>query len=116
VLPKNHEAIHQAIAGNLREPLSLTSEAPLTTILELLNRAPSKETILHCLNFDPRRTPAPFPVRVRKQYADLKAASVTLLSAEFDQPKPLKFTEQDGVIAFTVPPMKVHAMAVIAHK
>ena len=116
VLPKNHQAIYQAIAGNLRAPLSLTVEAPLTTIMELVNRAPSRETILHCLNFDPRRMPAPIPVRVRKQFAGLKAASVTLLSSEFDEPKQLPFVERNGVIAFTVPPMKIHAMAVITHQ
>ena len=116
VLPRNHEEIYRAIAGNLREPLSLNAEAPLTTIMELLNRPATRETIVHCVNFDPRRPPVPFLVRVRKQYSDLKAASVTLLSAEFDNPRPLTFSEAGGTIAFTVPPMKVHAMAVIAHK
>jgi hypothetical protein len=116
VLPKNHEEIYRAIAGNLREPLSLTSDAPLTTVMELLNRLATRETIVHCVNFDSRHPPAPFLVRVKKQYAELKAASVTLLSAEFDDPKPLTFNETGGTIEFRVPPVKVHAMAVIAHK
>ena len=116
VLPKNHDAIYRAIAGNLREPLSLVSEAPLTTVMEVVNRAPSKETIVHAVNFDPRKPPAPFSVRVKKQYPDMKAASVTLLSSEFDDPKPLTFTEEGGNVVFTMPAMKVHAMAVIAHK
>ena len=46
----------------------------------------------------------------------MKAASVTLLSSEFDDPKPLTFTEEGGNVVFTMPAMKVHAMAVIAHK
>ncbi len=116
VLPRNHDAIFHAVADNLREPLSLTTDAPLTTILELLNRPESKETIVHCINFDPRHPPASFTVRVKNQYAGLKTTSVTLLSAEFDDPKPLAFTEEQGNIVFKVPPMKVHAIAVIAHR
>ena len=116
VLPKNHVAIYRAIADNLPQPLSLTTEAPLTTVMELLNRAPSKETIVHAINFDPQHPPAAFTVRVRKQYPDLKTASVTLLSSEFDDPKPLTFTEENGSVVFTMPTMKVHEMAVIANK
>ena len=116
VLPKNHDAIYRAVAGNLREPLSLTTEAPLTTVMELVNRPGTKETILHALNFDAQHPPAAFPVRVRKQYAGAAVASVTLLSSEFDDPKPLPFTEEGGNIVFKVPPMKVHSMVVVAHK
>ncbi len=114
VLPRNHEAIYRAIAGNV--PLSLETSAPATTVVELLNRPASKETILHAVNFDAHKPPAPFSVKQRKQYAEAKAASVTLLSAEFDNPKPLAFTEEGGSIRFTMPSMKVHEMAVIAYK
>jgi outer membrane receptor protein involved in Fe transport len=37
------------------------------------------------VNFDARKPPAPFSVKVRKQYPEAKAASVTLLSAYFTQ-------------------------------
>jgi len=114
VLPRNHEAIYRAIAGNV--PLSLETGAPATTVVELLQRPASKETILHVVNFDARKPPAPFYVKVKKQYPEAKAASVTLLSAEFDDPKPLAFSEQGGSIRFTMPSMKVHQMAVIAYK
>jgi len=116
VLPRNHDGIFRAIAGNLRRPLSITTEAPLTVVMELLNRPKSRETIVHWVNFDSQRPPAPFPARVRNQYADAKAASVTLLSAEYDDPKPLPFSEENGNIAFTVPPVRIHSMVVIAHK
>jgi len=116
VLPRNHDGIFRAIAGNLPRPLSITTEAPLTVLMELLNRPKSRETILHWVNFDSQRLSAPFPVRVRKQYADAKAASVTLLSADYDEGKPLPFSEENGNIAFTVPPVRIHSMVVIAHK
>jgi hypothetical protein len=114
ILPKNHVAIYRAIADNA--PLSLSTEAPLTTVMELVNRAPSRETVLHAVNFDAAKPPAAFSVKVKKQYPGTKVASVTLLSAEFDNPKPLTFTEEGENVAFTMPGMKVHAMAVIANK
>jgi hypothetical protein len=111
---RNHEAIYRAIAGNVR--LSLETEAPTTTVVELLNRPAGKETILHAVNFDAHKPPAPFSIKVKTQHPEAKAASVTLLSAEFDDPRLLAFTEEGGSIRFTMPSMKVHEMAVIAYR
>jgi hypothetical protein len=48
--------------------LSLTSDAPLTTVMELLIRPQSRETLVHVVNFD-RKTPLlPLQVTVRKQH------------------------------------------------
>jgi len=45
VLPKNHQEIYDAIAGGLPEGLSITTQAPLTTVMELLN--PGQDTRDH---------------------------------------------------------------------
>jgi hypothetical protein len=115
VLPKNHLAIDQAIAGNLAGGLSVTTQAPLTTVVEILNRKTSNETILHFVNFDDKHALAPFAVRVKKQM-DQKVKSVKLFAAEFDDPKPLRFTELNGSVNFTVPGMKRYSMIVISHQ
>jgi hypothetical protein len=115
VLPKNHAEIRQAIAGNLRGPLSITTEAPLTTVMELLNRPKTKETIVHFVNFDDKTAPAPFQVKLRSQFSGHKAASVSYFTPEADEPQKLEFTEQNGVIAFTAPLAKVYSMIVVAY-
>jgi hypothetical protein len=115
VLPKNHAEIRQAIAANLRGPLSITTEAPLTTVMELLNRPKTNETIVHFVNFDDNTAPAPFKVRLRNQYSGRKVASVNFFTPEADEPRKLEFTEQDGMIAFTVPPAKTYSMIVVSY-
>ncbi len=116
VLPKNHAEILRAVAGNLRAPLSITTEAPLTTVMEILNRAETSETVVHFVNFDLKGAPAPFAVRLRNQFSGRKAESVKLFTPQTDDPKPLEFTEQNGVIAFTAPGAKVYSMIVVAYK
>lgn len=115
VLPKNHLEIREAIAGNLSEPLSITTEAPLTTVMEIWTRPKSNETIVHFVNFDTATVPAPFQVRLRNQFSGRKAASVSYFTPEADEPRKLEFTEQNGVIAFTTPLAKVYSMVVISH-
>jgi hypothetical protein len=115
VLPKNHAEIRQAIASNLREPLSITTEAPLTTVMELLNRPKTNETIVHFVNFDAKTAPAPFQVRLRNQFNGHKAASVSFFTPEADEPQKLEFTEQNGVIAFTAPLAKIYSMIVVSY-
>ena len=68
VLPKNHQEIYDAIAGGLPKGLSITTEAPLTTVMELLTRPKTRETIVH-FNFDGRNKLAPFTVPAMRTYS-----------------------------------------------
>ena len=52
VLPKNHEAIDQAVVEGLPKGLSIETGAPLTTVMDLLTRPATRETIAHFVNFD----------------------------------------------------------------
>lgn len=115
VLPKNHEEIYQTIMDGLPKGLSITTEAPLTTVMELLNRPKTRETIVHFINFDKQNPIAPFGVTVRKQFGS-PVKSVKRFSPEHDDPAPLDFQETSEQLTFTVPVTKLYSMIVIAHE
>jgi hypothetical protein len=114
VLPKNHEEIHSAITGAMPNGLSLTTDAPLTTVMELLNRAESKETMVHFVNFDKKNPTAPFAVTLRKQYPGA-VKSVTLISPDTEEQAKLTFDNSGDSIKFTVPATRLYSMIVVAH-
>jgi hypothetical protein len=112
VLPKNAEEIYKAVVAGVPSGLSVTTEAPLTTVMELQKRAGSQETIAHFINFEARQRLAPFAVTLKKQFpAPVK--SVMCYSPEHDDPAKLEFTEVGGSVKFTVPAMGVYAMVVV---
>jgi hypothetical protein len=114
VLPKNHQAIYDAIAGALPRGLSLASDAPLTTVAELLTRAETRETLVHFVNFDRQHPLSPFKATVRNQFAGA-VKSVTCFSPDADEPVPLNFEAAGDSVSFTVPAMRIYSMIVIAH-
>jgi hypothetical protein len=112
VLPKNAGEIYKAVVAAVPAGLSLTAEAPLTTVMELQRRAGSQEVIAHFINFETKKRLEAFAVTVKKQFpAPVK--SVMCYSPEKDEPVKLEFAEADGVVKFTVPEMGVYAMAVV---
>jgi hypothetical protein len=113
VLPKNHEALAQAVVDGLPRGLSIKTDAPLTTVMDLLTRPASRETLVHFVNFDRQNPLAPFSVTARKQFPG-PVKSVSCLSPERDQVLPLTFHEENDYVTFTVPGTKLYAMVVIA--
>jgi len=113
VLPKNHEAIDKAVVDGLPRGLSIESAAPLTTVMDLLTRPATRETIAHFVNFDRANPLAPFSVTVHKQFAG-PVKSVNCLSPDRDQALSLTFKEVGDRVTFIVPATKIYAMAVIA--
>jgi hypothetical protein len=113
VLPKNHAEIYKAIADALPTGLSITSDAPLTTVMELLVRAKTQETIVHFTNFDKKKPLAAFAVDVRRQFS-APVKTVACYSPDADDPVNLPFEQTDLRVKFTVPATKVYAMVVIA--
>ncbi len=91
----------------------MTSDAPLTTVAELLTRADTHETLVHFVNFDRQHPLSPFKVTVRKQFAG-KVKSVTCFSPDADDPMPLTFEATGDAVSFTVPAMRIYSMIVIA--
>jgi len=113
VLPKNHQEIYDAIAGGLPKGLSITTEAPLTTVMELLTRPKTRETIVHFINFDARNKPAPFKAMVRKQFSG-QVTSVQCFSPDEDDPVKVPFQESGGQVTLTAPAVRAYSMIVIA--
>jgi hypothetical protein len=113
VLPQNHAEIYQSIVSGMPAGFSVMTEAPLTTVMEVLNRRDSRETMVHFVNFDIRKRVAPFAVTVRKQY-DGPVKSVHLVSPEKEEAVPLTFQEAGKVVKFTAPAMKVYSLIVVA--
>jgi hypothetical protein len=113
VLPKNHQEIYDAVAGGLPKGLSITTEAPLTTVMELLTRPKTRETIVHFINFDGRSQPAPFKATVRKQFSG-PVTSVLRFSPDEDDPVKVQFQESSGQVTLTVPATRRYSMIVIA--
>jgi predicted peroxiredoxin len=112
VLPKNAEEIYRTVAAGVPAGLSLTSDAPLTTVMEIQRRAATQETIAHFINFETKQRVAPFAASVKKQFpATVK--SVTLFTPGKDEPVKLEFTESAGAVKFTVPEMGVYSMVVV---
>ena len=112
VLPKNAEEIYRAVAGAVTAGLSLTADAPLTTVMEIQRREKTQETIAHFINFESKKRVGPFAVTVKKQYAGA-VKSVTCYSPEKDDPVKLEFAEAGGMVKFSVPSMGVYAMVVV---
>lgn len=112
VLPKNHAAINEAVVAGLPHGLSITSGAPLTTVMDMLVRPESRETLVHFVNFDRKHLLAPFDVTVSKQFSG-PVRSVSCLSPDRDQTMPLTFQEANGRVTFTVPATKIYAMIVV---
>ena len=114
VLPKNHQQIYASIVDAMPKGLSLTGEAPLTTVMELLNRPKSAETLLHVLNFDRRTQLTPFTVTVRKQRSG-RVKSLMCLTPDHDDPATLSFQEIGDRVVFTVPATNIYSLLVIAY-
>ena len=113
VLPRNHEAIASAIINGLPNGLSVETGAPLTTVMNLLTRSASRETIVHFVNFDRANPLAPFSVTLRKQFlAPVK--SINCFSLDRDQPLPLTFQETGNHVRFTIPSARLYTMIVVA--
>ncbi len=113
VLPKNHEEVYKSIMDAMPGGLSLTTEAPLTTVMELLTRPKTHETIAHFINFDRKNRTDPFVVTLRKQFSG-SIKSVTCMTPEMDSPINLSFKESGGSVKFAVPAIRVYAMMVVA--
>jgi glycosyl hydrolase family 42 (putative beta-galactosidase) len=114
VLPRNHAAISRTIIAALPGGLSIRSDAPLTTVMELVSRPSSRQTIAHFVNFDRANQLAPFKVWAKQPLAD-PLQSVSYYSPDADDPADLSFEKSGGWVTFTVPATRVYAMVVMKY-
>ncbi len=113
VLPKNHEVIHQALAEALPKGASLTCDAPLTTVMEMVKRPETRETIVHFINFETGKSTGEFKATIRLQFVG-KVKSVQRLTPDMDEPEQLKFEDKAEAVVITVPSTRIYSMIVIA--
>jgi hypothetical protein len=113
VLPTNHADIFKTISDALPKGFSLTTEAPLTTVAELVSRPKNRETIAHFVNFDRQNPLPPFAAVIRKQFAG-PIKSVTCFSPDLNDPIPLAFNESGDIASLTIPATRVYLMTVMA--
>ncbi len=99
----------------LPKGLSITTEAPLTTVMELLNRPATRETIVHFINFDRRNKLAPFRATLRRQFPG-RVKSVTFFSPEADDPAQVDFQESGEQLTFVAPSTRLYSMIVVTHE
>jgi hypothetical protein len=112
VLPKNHQQLYEAVIQGLANGLSLSSDAPLTTVAELVIRPKTRETIAHFINFDRQHPVASFRVTLRKQFPGPTKA-VRCFSPVTDDPTVLTFQDSVDSVTFVVPPLKLYSMLVV---
>jgi hypothetical protein len=112
MLPRNHVELGRVIAGSLGDEPSLTTGAPLTSVIEMLERSASRETIIHFVHCAP--VTQAFPVTARGGAG--KITGVQFFTPDRDEPEKLVFTEEHGRVRFTVPASRVYGMVVIAHE
>jgi hypothetical protein len=112
LLPVNHQQIANTISANLSKGLSVQSEAPLNTVMELLTRQDSRETVLHCVNFDQQRRLGPFSIRLKKQFKG-EVKSVQLFVPEEDEPIAIDFRMEGEDISCKMPGMNLYSMIVV---
>jgi len=112
VLPENHQTIADNIVTELGDRLTVETGAPLTTVLEVLHRPASQETLLHFVNYQTKFSPGFFAVKV-KSGLTAPVKSVRLFSPDQNDPVELPFSESAGRVSFQVPQPRVYALIVI---
>jgi predicted small secreted protein len=112
VLPKNHLEIIRAISDSLPHSMALTCDAPLTTVMEIVKRPETHETIAHFINFDTKNATESFKTTVRTQFKGA-VKSVQRLTPDLNDAEQLKFEQKDDLVTVTVPQTRVYSMIVI---
>jgi len=113
VLPQNHAQIFAALGQGVARGLSLTTDAPLTTVVEALQRPESRETLLHVINFDRRHAAVASEVALQRQYGG-PVTGVQCFDPDRDDPVPLPYTEEGGKVHFRVPANRLYQLIVIS--
>jgi len=101
--------IRRALAG----PCSLSVHAPQGVCAELVEQ-PGRR-LVHLVNYRPDGPARALPVAVRLP-PSVRARRVVIAAPEQDDDRPAAFRENDGVVEFKVPAMKVYAIAVVEYE
>jgi hypothetical protein len=113
MLPKNAGQIASAIRYAAGGPLSAEFEgAPLTTVMELTDKADGSERILHWLNYKLGYPAGGASVTVAAP-GGKKVKAVRLLSPDRDGASTVTFTAEQGRVRFALPSLEVYNVAIL---
>lgn len=113
VLPHNHKELYEAVASGVPGGLSVWTDAALTTVMEILERRETHETIIHFVNFT-QETQKSFTVHLAlNRFA--KAKSAVLFCPEREEPRHLEIAVAKDDVAVSIPGMNTYAMLVLGH-
>lgn len=111
VLPKNHNELYQVVASGIPGGVSVWTDAALTTVMEVLERSKTAETIVHFVNFT-QEPQAPFNVQLNRNRFSA-AESALLFSPEREDPQALGIATSKDAFIISVPEIRTYAMLVL---
>lgn len=111
-LPKNYEALLEAVGWAAHDEFSVRVEAPLSMTMELAQQPSTNSWLLHLLNFQVEKPVTNISVQFRVP------AGVTLDQAILDSPddgvrRILPTRVKDGTLSFVVPRVEVYGLVVL---
>jgi len=111
VMPAMSVANPAETAVLLRDKLRLVVEAPSSVAVELCEQASPKRVLIHFVNYNAEETLENVQVKIR--FKSGRPSRVRLLSPDPAGDKSLKIRGKDGQYSFTLPKLKIYAVAVI---
>jgi hypothetical protein len=111
--PQNAEEILSALRWAMNTSAAVEfANAPLTTVMELVERKDGSERILHWLNYKLGTRVSASDVTMRLG-SNRRAASVEILSPERRKAEAVEFRQDGETVHFRMPAMEVYELAIV---
>ena len=113
-LPRNADALVDAIRWASNERMSLETNTPDTVVIELLEQKDPARVLLHMINYDHQRTPLLEDIQVALRLpAERGVDSIFLLSPDREDRTPLQCDVESSRASFTVPRLEMYNLVVL---
>jgi len=112
--PRNWKQIIDAVRWAADDDLLLQIDGPDFLVANLVEQTARQRKLVHLVNYDARKTPTIWSVRVTCAVPqDREVNDVRLYEVDRDSPQVLPFTTGPGTVSFTVPEVKTYAVVAI---
>ena len=111
-MPDNWQELSSAIYDVTSGGYNVEIKAPVSTVLECVNKASNLQTILHLINFDTKQSAENIKINLQNQFGG-HVSKVTLLSPEIEGSMDITFEKNKNGISFRVPDIKLYFMLVV---
>ncbi|MFH1741561.1 MAG: hypothetical protein ABIH23_21350 [bacterium] len=113
-LPRNADALVDAITWASKDKMSLDVEAPETVVIELLQQKEENRLLLHVINYDYRRNPLLEDIQVKLRLPkNHKVDSMFMLSPDHEQPTTLQCGIEENLARIKIPRLEMYEMVVV---